>query len=423
MLNFLKKLWKDPRGNAMMIAAAAMPVMVGAAGLGTDTIQWAVWKRSLQRAADSAAFAGTYASAAGDSVTSSVSTDLSRNNFTKVPLKSGYPQIAYPAPTADYTNAVQVTLAVQKKLGFSGLFMTSAPTITVSATAGVTNAGDYCVIGLRKDTAPGIKVGGNTTTNMGCRAISNSRAGTDSVKEMGGTYTFNSPAVAGVGGLPTSMNGVAKMLPHHMAMPDPFAGKYPTDIPPGTQCKNFNQNTTTETTGTGQSAVTTNYLEPGCYTSFAPNGNKTYNMKSGVYYLKNTDFQLSGQDTIVSMDGGVTIILTGDTPGSVKVNGNSTVNIAAQTTGTYANMLFIQSGGASVDNNNTINGTSASKYDGAFYFPNGQLSMTGDTANMTKCTMMVGYTVVFSGNSNLQNDTQGCKAAITKKGKAIRLLA
>ena len=43
-----------------MIAAACLPLIVGAAGLATDTIQWTMWKRQLQRAADSAAIAGVF---------------------------------------------------------------------------------------------------------------------------------------------------------------------------------------------------------------------------------------------------------------------------------------------------------------------------------------------------------------------------
>ena len=60
MRSFLTKIWHDKRGNSLVIAAAALPLLVGSAGLATDTIQWALWKRQLQRAADSAAIAGVY---------------------------------------------------------------------------------------------------------------------------------------------------------------------------------------------------------------------------------------------------------------------------------------------------------------------------------------------------------------------------
>src|ERR1044072_5269401 len=60
MIGSMKRLFKDRRGNALAIAGAALPLIVGAAGLATDTIEWTLWKRQLQRAADSAAIAGVY---------------------------------------------------------------------------------------------------------------------------------------------------------------------------------------------------------------------------------------------------------------------------------------------------------------------------------------------------------------------------
>jgi uncharacterized membrane protein len=54
MMGFFRRLLKDRRGNTLAIAAACLPLVVGAAGLATDTIQWTLWKRQLQRAADSA---------------------------------------------------------------------------------------------------------------------------------------------------------------------------------------------------------------------------------------------------------------------------------------------------------------------------------------------------------------------------------
>ena len=92
MIKLLKKLMRDRRGNALVIAGASLPLVIGAAGLATDTIQWALWKRQLQRAADSAALAGVYAEAQSKSVdttcasyssstyASPVSWDVKKNN-------------------------------------------------------------------------------------------------------------------------------------------------------------------------------------------------------------------------------------------------------------------------------------------------------------------------------------------------------
>ena len=52
MIGFIKRLIKDCRGNVLAIACATMPLVIGCAGLATDTIEWTLWKRQLQRAAE-----------------------------------------------------------------------------------------------------------------------------------------------------------------------------------------------------------------------------------------------------------------------------------------------------------------------------------------------------------------------------------
>jgi Flp pilus assembly protein TadG len=429
MIKFMTRLWNDRRGNALLIAGAALPVVVGVAGLATDTVQWVLWSRQLQRAADSAAFAGVYAKSLGDDAATSVTTDLANNNQTKnqsgINLKSGFPLITYPTSASNaWSYGVKVQLAVQQNLSFSSLFMTSAPTITVSATAALIDSGDYCVVALENTTATGIKISGNTNTNLGCGAISNSRNSSASVSA-GGSYNFTADPVAGVGGLPSAITGVTTLRPYHTAMPDPFAGKYPTTIPASLNCKTFSQNSYTTSTGTGQNRVTTYHLKSDssgvCYSSFSPNGNTTYYLDPGVYYIDSADMNLNGQDSLIGTD--VTIILTGTNPGTISINGTSTVQLTAPTTGAYANMLFIQAANAPANNGNTINGTATSKLDGAFYFPNGQVTFTGTSGDETKCAMVVARQVVFSGNANFQNNTTGCVANEKVKGKEIKLVA
>lgn len=440
MIAFLKKLLGDRRGNALVIAGAALPVLVGAAGLATDTIQWALWKRELQRAADSAAFAGVYASVNGDDATAAVNTDLTVDNHTNITLLSGYPQVTFPT-VSPYTNVVNVTLAIQKRLGFSSLFLSNAPIITTSARAALIDQGDYCLIALKKTGGPAITIGGSSSANLGCGGISDAN-NNPSVSTNGSTYSFTAPVMAGVGSLPSSINGVTKLQPHHFSMPDPFAGQYSTDIPAGMNCSNFQ----THKTNLGTGNAPNYHLSPGCYTGFAPNGSDVYHLDPGVYYLNNTNFVLNGNDTLIGT--GVTIILTGTTPGNIQINGTATVQLAAPipddpaTTGVneatcgthtedgvsvnscnYNKMLFMQSPNATADNGNTINGTLSSNFDGTMYLPKGQVTFNGTSGAITKCAMIVAYTVNFSGNTNLQNNTTGCTANQTKKGKAIRLVA
>src|SRR5687768_5615897 len=88
MIAFLRSLWRDRRGNALVIAAAALPLVLGSAGLASDTIEWALWKRQLQRAADSAAMAGVYSivqlEGANSGVQNAVTRDLEVNSHVGI---------------------------------------------------------------------------------------------------------------------------------------------------------------------------------------------------------------------------------------------------------------------------------------------------------------------------------------------------
>ena len=421
MIASLKRLWRDRRGNALVIAGAALPMLIGAAGLATDTIQWTLWKRELQRAADSAAFSGAYALAMGDTASPAVNKDLDNNYYFRRPSVAAVtgarialtaePTVAFPTPPATYTNAVQVTISMRKRLGFASMFMTATPTITATATAAQVPSDDYCLITLKRHGGAAIKFSGNPTVNLGCGAISDSD--TNPSVDTGGTYTLTAPVVAGVGTLPSSITGVTRLRPHQVPMADPFASQYSTAVPAGMSCTNFQQHASN-----GNTSPKT--LTAGCYTSFAPNGGGSYVMEPGVYYLQNTDMTLNGNDVISG--SGVTIIFTGDTPGGPKMNGNATINLSAPTTGPYAKMLFIQASNAATENGSTINGTAGSSFDGTMYFPKGQLTFNGTSGAMTKCAMIVSYTAIFAGNTNLQNSTTGCTANQTKKTKSIRLI-
>lgn len=415
MLKAFKKLWNSERGNVLVIAGAALPLVVGSAGLATDTVQWALWKRQLQRAADSAAFAGVYARFHGDGSSAAVTRDLTNNKHLWVPLLSGYPQTTEPT-VSGYTYPVQVVLAVKQPLSFSSMFMADAPTITATARAAGVDGDDYCVVALEEDpSASGIIIQGSVTVNLGCGMISNSPAASVSVGVNGNAHNVTADPIAGVGGVP-SVNGTNTEKSYQLPQPDPYANLYSTDIPAGMPCGNMNSHVVSTSGGT-----TT--LSPGCYSGnnqFKFTGG-TYVLQAGTYYLDGIDFDAQGGNISCS---GCTIILTGTNPGQVKLNGGAQLNLSAPTTGAYAKMLMIQSASATWSNNaNIINGNSDTLFDGAMYFPKQGVKLSGSTGAITKCAMIVGKRVEFEGNADLQNNTTGCTANTKVLGKIIRLIA
>jgi len=407
MMGFLKRLRRNERGNTLILTAAAMPLLLGSAGLATDTIQWALWKRQLQKAADSAAIAGVYAKMAGQDVSTAVNYDLGYGTGTSGGPQSnrtGYALLNAPeinaAPTtgvpAGSTGAVMVTLQMKQVLPFSSMFSTT-PTITASATAAGVGAGDYCVVSLESTSTTGISAGGSTKVDLGCGMITNSTSLNAAIAF--GSSSVRATPIGAVGGLNTSSNWApgTTLLPFTLAQPDPFLTLPDPVIPSPCNGKITDKPGVTTTYPSDDVAVPTTQ----CVTQFDVQGNMT--LRPGTYYVT-SDFNVGSQAKLSC--SGCTFILTNSNANSIpqiKINGGATVNLSAPDSGTYNSVLFYQDRRATNSNGNNINGNSSSTYEGAFYFPSQEVQYTGNTGVKFNCVRLVARRVVFSGNSELGN--------------------
>jgi Flp pilus assembly protein TadG len=402
MIGFVRKLFNDRRGNALAIACACMPLIVGCAGLATDTIEWTLWKRQLQRAADSAAIAGVYDRSAAAGATTTVPTtvahDVTLNNHTWMAIKSGYPVIAYPADTATKQYQVQVTLAVQQPLPFSSMFMTAAPTIIASSTAAdVPSGGDACVRALQSSASKwGINITGNAGIEMShCVMYSNSPS-TNSAAA-GGSSNVIAEAVAGVGGIQESNNWhVQAYRPYSPPISDPFANVNPD--PTQMHCVGSQLDQDTNVTAAMTSGTN-------CWSALRVNSNTTLTLPPGTYYINGGDADIQGNLSCT----GCTIVLTNNDPtsntiGQFKSNAGANINLTAPTSGTFKGIAVYQDRRAQDSNQtNKINGNNSSIIQGALYFPNQQLDYNGTGTTSAICTMFVTKRINFSGNSTTTN--------------------
>ena len=404
MIAFVRKLIKDRRGNALAIACAAMPLVVGAAGLAVDTIQWTLWKRQLQRAADSAAIAGVYdrSSSGGstDTVPATVSHDTDLNLHTWMGLKSGYPDVTYPADTAVMQYQVKVTLAVQQSLPFSSLFVSTAPTIIANATAASVPAGGDACVNARETSASktGVTITGTAAIYMPDCVIYSNSPSTNSAAA-GGSSKVTAEAVAGVGGIQESNNwNVQAYRPYSPAIDDPFANVSPD--PSQMNCVNAELDQNTDLAAA--KAAGTN-----CWSSMKVNSNRTLNVPAdfGPIYINGGDITLQGDFNCT----GCTLVLTNKDPlsteiGQIKVNADADTNITAPTSGTFKGIAIYQDRRATDKSpGNNINGNSGSIIQGALYFPTQQLDYNGTGTADAICTMFVARRVNFSGNNTTTN--------------------
>jgi hypothetical protein len=425
MISFFRKLWHSKRGNALVIAGAALPMIVACAGLASDTIQWTLWKRQLQRAADSAAIAGVYdresANGATTNTSSAVSHGLTLNQHTWMSLKTGFPQVTYPASTAAMQNQVHVQLAIQMPLPFSSMFMTAAPTITADATAAAIPAGgSACFQALINQAVTGITNSGNTTINApNCIMYSNSTSANSA--SAGGSSSVTAKAIAGVGGIAQSNNWhVQQYLPYSPALADPFA-----NVTPNPANMNCTASALTANTNLNSLPAGTN-----CFSSLSVGSNKTLDLSGtslngGPIYINGGSIDLKGDFTCTC-----TIVLTNTDPsptatiGSLSSNAQATNNITAPTTGPFAGIAIYQDRRAT-GSTDKINGGSGSVIRGALYFPKDNLQINGSGSVAAMCAMFIGWTLTFTGNSGisvLPADDASCAGSGLPTNGGVRMI-
>jgi hypothetical protein len=403
-----------------------------------------LWKRQLQRAADSAAIAGVYernatANGATAGVPTAVTRDLALNQHAG--LLSGAPEIGYPSdtPAPDRRfNQVSVYLQMQKSLPFSSFFGVT-PMISVSATAAsVPGAGEYCVIALDPRDVTGADIGGSTDVDLGnCCLIANSTHPNAAFKNTGNASHVKAGCIAAAGGVAysTSTNwNVGNYYPYSEPAADPYAD-LPT--PDDDDCdKTITISSQSSAYPIDRSAVDL----PGefvCITGgFDIKGALTLGHATYVINTSGTNDDLSMTTTGSSLTCvGCTIILTNfnnrANTGNVRLTGG-TVNISAPTEvgEPYRGVVLYQDRLAADDGKrgtNHVNGNNTSGVQGVMYFPNRSLLYNGGGGVAEeKCMQIIAKRVDFTGNSKFKMGSL-CEGAgmvgHTGGGWLVRLVA
>jgi len=217
-------LVRDRRGSLATMTALLTPVLIGAAGLASDTVQWTLVRRSLQRQVDSAALAGAYALTQNRDVASTVTADLAKNsNFTlaAAPVIENGPSSG---PFAGSSDAVRVRIEADARLPFTGVFLGRATTVSVEATAGLQQDGEYCLLALDESSSLAITNSGNTTVDASCGMHANS-AGEPAIAGQGSADIIASP-VSAVGNIDENSGAFREgtvFQPYSVSQRDPFA--------------------------------------------------------------------------------------------------------------------------------------------------------------------------------------------------------
>jgi Flp pilus assembly protein TadG len=453
MIRFLRKLANDRRGNMLVIAGAALPLLVGAAGLATDTIQWTLWKRELQRAADSGAIAGVYTRVTNDTQTDvegAVNLDLAK--YSGVSLDDDATDIELLGDDGEKTHQVRVTLAVSKKLPFSSLFMATPPTIhAVSTAATVPGADEFCVLATDPTASKtGIEITGSTYLDLGsCSLMANSKHPSQAASNgntgggggAGSGSTVKAKSLAAAGGVKYSNTWeVDDYDPNSPPIIDPFGpdGVQPLPNPKSSDCtKNVTTDMTKNqaypmdrTVGTGKDVA-------GSTVCFNQGGGLkvqgALKLQDGVTYIINGgDLTMSNSSSSLSCNH-CTIIMTNfanpANTGNVKITGGTLSITAPVDDGlTYKGVAFYQDRRATdsgATGQNQINGNNGASITGAVYFANRSLLYNGGSQTVAACMQIVSRRVSFSGNSNFALTSECPLSGMTPVGggQRVRLVA
>jgi hypothetical protein len=410
----LRRLLPDEHGNVAMVVAAVFPLLIGAAGLAVDGVEWVMQKRQIQAAADGAAMAGVYSLIAAEDLDDAVNRSIIQAKT--VPNNASIQALKGPPGRENDPFAVNVKIAVPAYMTFSGMFMKHPPLISAEATATLVKNGHYCAfaLGVMED-EPGLVLRPDSDVQMDCGVTTNAQS--KHSLEAQGSSTIKAKALRAYGSL-GDFNAAMKsgIREHSVLQDDPLTDSDPPLVP-NTGCPNVTINPDAQDTA----------LDPGCYANMTLNG--PVRLQDGEYILNRGNFVV-GPHGHVECDA-CTIFLTSDAaatePGSigkVKISSDATVKMSATREGPDAGILFYQDRHAATDlpgDENRLGGSSFSKLQGLMYFPSQTVYVDGNMRPDIQCSRFIARRLVFAGHVYIADSCDGLDK-VTFAATEVRLI-
>jgi hypothetical protein len=383
------------RGQVMVLICVGLVALVGMIAIVADFSFMQHQKNKMQTAADSAAMAASEELSYGDFVHAGKA-DASTNGYTDgtggITVAINNPPST--GPNTSNSGYVEAVVSGSEPTYFLRVLGVNAMTVSARAVAYEGN-GPSCIYVLNPSAPGALSANGNITVNSSCglQVDSNSSSGLTAV----GNVTITAPNIGVVGNYSTS--GGASLTPTPktgiIAATDPLAS---VAAPTVGSCAHTNLSFN----GNTGSASTPYQLYQGTYCGgITVHGNAWLHFNAGTYVLAGGGMNISA-NTVMSGTG-VTFYNTTGTGGygGITLNGNSTVNLSAPTTGPLAGILFFQDRSIpSSAAGSTLSGNSSSTFDGAVYFPTTQLSFNGNSS-ASGYSIVVANELTLSGNASL----------------------
>lgn len=423
-------------GQAALMVTISLPVTLGLVGLVVD-VGWSYWRAEACRtAAQAAAMASVMQAMNASDLTcgSGVACTSGASSYSACPSSPSSPpsdnlqagclyaesngftvggngsrqNVQYAAytsgsPVAGSTPSYWVRFVTAEKIPtlFTSVLGKTWMLVSSRSTAALFKApSGACVYALDPAVPSAIDLKGNTTVNATCGVWDNSASSSALTCTNNTTLYAGSAAITVHGGASCSGTVTPAPTTNQPAATDPFATvPAPTDM---NRC-----DSTGISAGQSITMPSDGTFEVCGDISLKANGATT--LPSGIYYVKNGS--LDWQNGSISGTG-VTIFLTGTSPGSIKINGNMTVSLSAPTSGTYEGLVIYQDRSLSSPPSHTFNGGAGMDFQGSIYLPGSAVKYAGGSS--TSITALIADTVEFTGNSTFGVDTTGTVTGLNK---------
>lgn len=406
----LQSMFRCLSGNAAMLVALGMPVLIGGTGLAVDTAQWFMWKRELQHAVDQAAIGGAWALTKKDK-----DHNVGEVRFYKYRATQEYnanrslTRTFASTPTinlADYAggsnNSVIVSASATKRLPFSGFLTHRSVTIRVNAQASYKDGGQYnaCLVALAKDTESAIDIGGNANVKAQCGLAALSCEDNAVTIDGSAHVETDSIATCGTADVPAGLEDVVTEGLDHLY--DYYKDLVPPDNP---TAKSYNC--------AGKGANKQASLSPGTYKGGLVVKCTTV-LASGIYVIDGGDLDLSANYDVT----GTNVMFVLKNGAKIKFGGNGNNNkitltpmVASDFANTaYANkaedlagiLVFEDRHNNPANPGHILNGNSMSLIEGLIYLPSGEMTILGTADVASQCLQISAYKIKISGGANLE---------------------
>lgn len=434
LTDLIRKLARCRSGNATLMTAVALPVLIGATGYGVDTAQWYMIQRELQHAADQGAIAGAWALAYKD--TSTVYDNRAKrefaNNLGKAKNYAPADSVITPTVTrgnfqGGLNNSVVVRASVKVSLPFSRLMNVDSTVISVGSEAAFAAGTVHkaCLRTLKKGTGGTFQVGNGATVIANCGVIATScEPGAIQIDE-NATIDISKITACNVDAaeLPSDFGGELVLDSSIGDYINELHGPEPAESEPGWtyDCRNAPKKGTYT-------------IKPGLYDAGIKIGCNTV-LNPGVYYVK-TELDLT-HNAVVSGYGVMFVLLDGATlklggSGANGTGGGGTIRSSLNLTPpTYAKLIelgysdtyakkfeniLIITDDTETEVNHIVNGNANMHIQGKIHLPKGNVKVNGNSSAADGvCFQITSYTLNVTGGAYLytlctQEETQSLES-------------